>query len=630
MNIIQILNEGKKERLIDKFRPQLEGLSDDAISLAEQIIDNDPSVTKKYSEWGIKKFIDTVKNPTWNFQSKPPITIASTAWTRVKMYHDIVENLSPEKVEKMFNFLELDDHFSSEETEKKIKSKPKDINSFDTIQDLLYFVEQYDEFLKVADDEKQIKKESERIYEDDRFLIIRPLSYKSSRYYGANTTWCTTNKDDDDCFNKNTSRGKLYYILDKKSTNRTYGKMALLVPHGKGAIEIYNQKDQAETYSFLLDRFEPIKEKIIELVSKSNDYETLKKVKQNPKLGTIESLNSDYFYKFIGDKVVFNFKGEIESYLSFFRDAVGDDTLGRYSIYDQSFLVTTGHNNWMFQNPNGDFFYDTGKFDDDMSEGYPLYSLTSEQIDILKAIIEILQPQLLSSFEGNDIKRDDLKSVADFIKDNLPDLYESFSYAYSDAEDKSLHRGFLDYIESDICDIYEDIGLKKVENSECFWRYEISVDKLLEFYEDDLESNKNFPVEQVLENQVLGNLELNEYPYEMNDVYRDDDIFRHHFDDDMERALEKELDRVESDESLILDSKQYKRISNYIENKFGFNTPHKIKSADEETIILFNGVDPKTNKVKFTLVKDDEEKKGSAKLETIIKLLTNYTLFDPF
>jgi hypothetical protein len=616
MNILQILNEGKKERLIDKFRPQLEGLSDDAISLAEQIIDNDPSVTKKYSEWGIKKFIDTVKNPTWNFENKPPVTIASTAWTRAKMYHDIVEQLSPEKVEKMFNFLELDDHFSSEETEKKIKSKPKDINSFDTIQDLLYFLDQYDEFLKVADDEKQIKKESERIYEDDRFLIIRPLSHKSSCYYGANTTWCTTTKDNEDYFNKYTSRGKLYYILDKKSNNRSYGKMALLVPHGKGAYEIYNQQDQGETLNFLLERFEPIKEKIIELINKSDDYDTLKKVKQNPKLGMYEALNSDYFDRFIVDKVVFNFKGEIESYLSFFRDAVGDDALGYY--------------NWMYQNPNGDFFYESSKFDDDMSEGYPLYSLTSEQIDILKAIIEILQPQLLSSFEGNDIKRDDLESVADFIKDNLPDLYESFSYAYSDAEDKSLHRGFLDYIESDICDIYEDIGLKKVEDSECFGQYEISVDKLLEFYEDDLESNKNFPVEQVLENQVLGNLELDEYPYEMNDVYRDDDTFRHHFDNDMERALEKELDRVESDESLILDSKQYKRISNYIENKFGFNTPHKIKSADEDTMILFNGVDPKTNKVKFTLVKDDEEKKGSAKLETIIKLLTNYTLFDPF
>jgi len=616
MNIIQILNEGKKERLIDKFRPQLEGLSDDAISLAEQIIDNDPSVTKKYSEWGIKKFIDTVKNPTWNFESRPPITIASTAWTRAKMYHDIVEQLSPEKVEKMFNFLELEGHFSSEETENKIKSKPKDINSFDTIQDLLYFIEQYDEFLKVADDEKQIKKESERIYEDDRFLIIRPLSHKSSCYYGANTTWCTTTKDNDDYFNKYTSRGKLYYILDKKSNNRTYGKMALLVPHGKGAYEIYNQQDQGETLNFLLERFEPIKEKILELINKSDDYETLKKVKQNPKLGMYEALNSDYFDRFIGDKVVFNFKGEIESYLGFFRDEVGDDTLGYY--------------NWMYQNPNGDFFYNTGKFDDDMSEGYPLYSLTSEQIDILKAIIEILQPQLLSSFEGNDIKRDDLESVADFIKDNLPDLYEAFSYAYSEAEDRSTHKGFLDYLESDICDIYEDIGLKKVEYSDCFEQYEISVDKLLEFYEDDLESNKNFPIEQVLENQVLGNLELNEYPYEMYDIYRDDDTFRYYFDNDMEIALQKELDRVESDESLILDSKQYKRISNYIENKFGFNTPHKIKSADEETMILFNGVDPKTNKVKFTLVKDEEEKKGSAKLETIVKLLSNYTLFDPF
>jgi len=616
MNIIQILNEGKKERLIDKFRPQLEGLSDDAISLAEQIIDNDPSVTKKYSEWGIKKFIDEVKNPTWNFQGKPPVTIASTAWTRTKMYHDIVENLSPEKVEKMFNFLELDDHFSSEETEKKIKSKPKDINSFDTIQDLLYFIEQYDEFLKVADDEKQIKKESERIYEDDRFLIIRPLSHKSSCYYGANTTWCTTTKDNEDYFNKYTSRGKLYYILDKKSNNRTYGKMALLVPHGKGAYEIYNQQDQGETLNFLLERFEPIKEKILELINKSDDYETLKKVKQNPKLGMYEALNSDYFDRFIGDKVVFNFKGEIESYLSFFRDEVGDDALGYY--------------NWMYQNPNGDFFYDTGKFDDDMSEGYPLYSLTSEQIDILKAIIEILRPQLLSSFEGNDIKKDDLRNIAKFIENEVPNLYESFNYLYSEAEDRAKHKGFLNYIESDICNIYEDIGLKKMEDSECFEQYEISVDKLLEFYEDDLESNKNYPVEQVLENQVLGNLELDEYPYDMSYEFHDEDEFRYHFDNDIEMALQKELDRLESDEDMVLDSKQYKRISNYIENKFGFNKPLKIKSPKKETVIIFDNVDPKTNKINFRLISDDEEKKGSAKLETIIKLLTNYTLFDPF
>jgi len=223
-----------------------------------------------------------------------------------------------------------------------------------------------------------------------------------------------------------------------------------------------------------------------------------------------------------------------------------------------------------------------------------------------------------------------LRNIAKFIENEVPNLYESFNYLYSEAEDRAKHKGFLNYIESDICDIYEDIGLKKMEDSECFEQYEISVDKLLEFYEDDLESNENFPIEQILENQVLGNLELNEYPYDMSYEFHDEDTFRHHFDNDMERVLEKELDRVESDESLILDSKQYKRISNYIANKFGFNKPLKIKSPKKETVIIFDNVDPKTNKINFRLIRNDEEKKGSAKLETIIKLLTNYTLFNPF
>ena len=55
MKFITLLIEGKKERIIDKFRSQLEPLGDESIQYAEKIIDQDPSATKKYSEWAIKK-----------------------------------------------------------------------------------------------------------------------------------------------------------------------------------------------------------------------------------------------------------------------------------------------------------------------------------------------------------------------------------------------------------------------------------------------------------------------------------------------------------------------------------------------------------------------------------------------
>ena len=153
MNILQILNEGKKERLIDKFRPQLEGLSDDAISLAEQIIDNDPSVTKKYSEWAIKKFI-TIGNRVSSLRNT-----TDEISEIVKNYHSIVDKLSKEKVEKIMDGDESETIFYSEDSKNKVLRSPKDINSFDTVYELQKFLNFYDNFQFLLDQKEQSKKD---------------------------------------------------------------------------------------------------------------------------------------------------------------------------------------------------------------------------------------------------------------------------------------------------------------------------------------------------------------------------------------------------------------------------------------------------------------------------------------
>jgi len=619
MNIIQILNEGKKERLIDKFRSQLEPLGDEAIQYAEKIIDEDPSVTKKYSEWGIKKLIDTNKDPHYSYQGKSLITIASIIISEIIKYHQIVDTISPEKVRTMFDFNKIHDHFSDEKTEEKIKTRPKDINSFTNLIDLNYFNDQYGEYVENIQTEKDIKKDADKIYEDDRFLIVRPLSHKTSCYYGANTQWCTTTADNEDYFNRYTSRGKLYYIIDKKSQDRTYSKMALLVPFGNGAPEVYNQQDGGERYTFLLERFAPIKEEIQKLTEQGDDYETLKKVRSNPKIAMYEALTSHFFDRFDGENAIFNFSNELKNYLDFMEDEVGEDAIGYYL--------------WAYENPNGDFFYDSSRFDEDMREGYPLHVLTSEHIDILRSIVEILEPELLEAFDGSEIKRDgdwDIK-LSEFIKDRLPKLYEDFGYLYSESEDKSMHEGVIKHIEDEICNLYDEIGLTRVNEDDCFGQYKISIDKLINIYEDNLDYNKELSAEQVLENVIQQNVDLDTYFMDAVYDYQDWDVFSDSFNKDMTNLLDNTLYDLESDEDVVTDASEYKRILNYINKKFGLNQPYPIKTAEDETQIIFTGVNPKNSKINFDLVKPDgERKKGSAKLTTIIKLLNNYTLFDPF
>ena len=611
MGLHNLLIEGKKERIIDKFRSQLEPLGDEAIRHAEKIIDQDPSATKKYSEWAIKKFI-TIGGKF----SLQHVTAEINKF--VKNYHSIVDRLSKEKVEKIVDGDESGTAFNSEDSKNKVLRSPKDINSFDTLYELQKFLTLYDKFQFLSDQEEKSKKESEKLYEDDRFLIIRPLSHTSSCYYGANTKWCTTTRDNEDYFNRYTSKGKLYYIIDKKSSDRTYGKMALLVPFGNGTPEVYNQQDGGERYSFLLERFSPIKDEIQKLTEKGDDYETLKKVKGNPKLSMYESLNSDFFDRFDGENVILNFSDELTNFLKLMEEEVGEDVIGHYD--------------WAYTNPHGDFFYETYRFDDDMSEGYPLYNLNEKHISLLRSIVEIMEPELLKYFDGDTIIRDGNgdEILAKFIKELLPKFYEEFSYLYSQAEDTSIHEGIKRYVDENICNLYDDVGLTRVDDGDCFGQYKISVDRLLEMYEDDLDYHKDLSVQQVLENYIHRNVDLNEDILELYHEYQDHDTFSEMFDNEMTNLLENVLDEIESDDEVVSDAKEYRRILNYIDKNFGLNRPYSIKTSDDDVKIIFRGVNPKNSKVEFVLVNDVERKTGSAKLSTIIKLLNNYTLFSPF
>ena len=113
--------------------------------------------------------------------------------------------------------------------------------------------------------------------------------------------------------------------------------------------------------------------------------------------------------------------------------------------------------------------------------------------------------------------------------------------------------------------------------------------------------------------------------------YQDLDVFSDSFNSDMTNLLENTLEGLEMDEDIVTNATEYRSILNYISKKFGLNRPYPIKTAEDETQIIFTGVNPKNSKINFDLVKPDgERKKGSAKLTTIIKLLSNYTLFEPF
>jgi hypothetical protein len=63
--------------------------------------------------------------------------------------------------------------------------------------------------------EKDLEKQIKVIYSDDEWIVLRPLTYHSSRKYGSSTKWCTTQENNPEYFIRYTKRGILLYMINK-------------------------------------------------------------------------------------------------------------------------------------------------------------------------------------------------------------------------------------------------------------------------------------------------------------------------------------------------------------------------------------------------------------------------------
>ena len=89
---------------------------------------------------------------------------------------------------------------------------------------------------------KRVKKEgAEKVYEDEKWLVVRPLTIEASRLYGSNTKWCVTMRDESH-LQVYLDEGCMYYIIDKKKENGLYNKVLFHLTW-VGNYDIYNKND---------------------------------------------------------------------------------------------------------------------------------------------------------------------------------------------------------------------------------------------------------------------------------------------------------------------------------------------------------------------------------------------------
>lgn len=84
-------------------------------------------------------------------------------------------------------------------------------------------MDEIEESVKVAQlkiDMKEMEKYVKKIYEDDEWIVIRPLTYQSALKYGYGTKWCTSSTDKSSYFQDYATRGILIYVMNIKTGHK--------------------------------------------------------------------------------------------------------------------------------------------------------------------------------------------------------------------------------------------------------------------------------------------------------------------------------------------------------------------------------------------------------------------------
>jgi len=124
--------------------------------------------------------------------------------------------------------------------EKVSSNLPKpDINQYQSLDELLKALNNYQN--KPRREYKKIEG-GNVVFENDRFLVVNPLTHETSCYYGKGTKWCTA-ADSDHHFNQYNSDGKLFYILDKALPTSDVNYKVALLQKFDGDSSFWNAKD---------------------------------------------------------------------------------------------------------------------------------------------------------------------------------------------------------------------------------------------------------------------------------------------------------------------------------------------------------------------------------------------------
>ena len=186
---------------------------------------------KEYKIEGNKKRYKMVEEELTESLTSKGISVEDCNLSELFMYTQFVDFFANETYTTLNEFMDLMDRNKVEN--KDVTSYP-DIESVRTAVSLAHLKE------LDKDMESQVIKE----HEDEKWLIVRPLTFSSSAKYGASTRWCTTYQKEKQYFRRYWKNGILVYFINKETGYKFAGYKSLT----DGELSFWNSADQRVDY----------------------------------------------------------------------------------------------------------------------------------------------------------------------------------------------------------------------------------------------------------------------------------------------------------------------------------------------------------------------------------------------
>jgi len=211
------ISEGKRQ--VIKAYVETEKMSQEVL---DQLLEKDPTPQNKYIDWMAKMYV-------------------KGGFTELEQY-DVINDFN--------NLL----------NNNRLEASEKDIQKYKSPEEVFDVVQKYSDTTSKSQEKKKMKEEEvEKVFENDKVLVVKPKSTRASCQYGAGSQWCTASTGSYNYFRSYylDRMVNLYYILPKIRMRKNYEKMAVAV-HPSGQKEVYLANDKYMSY----DRMKPTFEKL--------------------------------------------------------------------------------------------------------------------------------------------------------------------------------------------------------------------------------------------------------------------------------------------------------------------------------------------------------------------------------